>query len=680
MLRALCLATLLVHAASAQLTVLSWNIHGFGPVASDEAGRAALAAARAESSTLELFAQAVRASGADVVALQEVASESRLQELARALGMHAAYFPGGWKGDGWEEGISGGLLSRFPLLEVEDRPGLAPYGEGSEDFSRCFGRALIEVRGERVAVYAAHMLPSWENTESVRLAEIAAVERAARADLLRAHSVIVLGDMNHAPATVEARAWEAAGLRDAFALVGRGEGRSCPSLEPTERIDYCFVAGPLAARLQECGELSEGRFGADEGFALSDHLPVRARFGALDWPEPEQRAERAALPELLRTESGESIESAAHWWALRRPELLELVQREMYGVAPPAPVLRPRVVQRDALLLDGACRLHEVELAFEGLGPDAPTILLALFLPAASEGPAPIFLGLNKCGNHTLVADPAVRQRLWPWQAEDCAKEDFLGRGARASTWVLPELIERGYGLASFCVTDLDPDRHEPGEGIQAHYPQAEVPEEQRWGTIAAWAWGVSRAIDHLVLEPGVDPERIALIGHSRRGKASLLAAALDPRVGLVVPHQSGTGGMALSRDNNREKVERITRIFPHWFAPRFARYSDREALLPIDQHALVALVAPRAVFDTEGLQDTWANFHAALRNLRAASAVYELLGVPGVRGEGLLTDADAIDTAELGRLQQLRLDKEHELDLEYWARILDFADRTFAR
>ena len=669
-----------LQAPASALRAVSWNVHGFGPVAGDDAGRAALARARRDKSVVELCAAALAGVRPDVVVLQEVASEARLRELAATLDMALAYFPGGWKGGGWPEGISGAILSRFPILAAEDRPGLPPYGEQSDIFSRFLGRALLDVQGERVAVYAAHMLPSWDNTTHIRLAEIAAVANAAQEDLDAGASVLVLGDMNHRPETDEHRAWAAAGFRDAFVLSGEGAGLTFPSIGPERRIDYAFAAGPLARRVVSCRVLTGGDFGDDGGFALSDHLPVLATFGAPSRPGVDELPPLAALPDPLRMLDGTPVESAEDWTTRRRPELLELFQHYMYGFAPQAAKVRARVVQSGTSILDGACVLEEVELSFVGLGPDAPTVLLALFLPAHADGPAPVFLGLNKCGNHTVVDSPEVTRREWPWQHSSCSDEANGGRGARDSTWVVKNLVARGYGLATLCVTDVDPDRHDFGNGIHAHYPDLPHPDEARWGTIAAWAWGLRRAIDHLVTVPVVDGERIALIGHSRRGKTALLAAALDERVALVVPHQSGTGGMALSRDNDQETVGRITSAFPHWFGGLFAEFAGREERLPFDQHLLVALVAPRPVLDTGGLQDRWANYDSALRCLRAAAPVWELLGARGLVGDGVLEEGEDITRESAGELLQFRRNTAHVLDAGYWEAILDFADLNLGR
>ena len=265
------------------LRVVTYNIHGFGPVAAHDSGRVALRRMMGRKQLIRRLALELSLYRPDVISVQEAHSEARTQELARALDMHMAYFPGGWKGKGWPEGISGAILSRFPIIEVEDCPREAGSERPEKIFSRHFGRALIDVDGTTVAVYSAHLLPSWENTTSIRLSEIGGIVRTLKGDREAGRSVIVLGDMNHAPDTPEHRAWLEAGFIDSFAAKGKGTPLTCPSIAPRERIDYVFVAGPLSSRLKECRVLYEGAFrvSADDlsSYALSDHLPVLAIFG-----------------------------------------------------------------------------------------------------------------------------------------------------------------------------------------------------------------------------------------------------------------------------------------------------------------------------------------------------------------------------------------------------------------
>ena len=370
------------------------------------------------------------------------------------------------------------------------------------------------------------------------------------------------------------------------------------------------------------------------------------------------------LPELLVAADGEAITTVAQW-EKRRAELERLLRENVYGDAPPAPEIGWHA-EVEAPVLDGKASRTEVEIRFPHLPPNAPKIHLLLYVPADADGPVPVFLALNKGGNQTVAADPDVR-----------VSESWVGaktettRGSQADFWCVEQILGRGYGFATFHQSDVDPDRDDFTDGIHPFYPELRRP--NGWGTIAAWAWGLQRAADYLTRNPDVG--RLAVIGHSRRGKTALLAGATDERFALVVPHQSGTGGMALSRGNDQETVRRINASFPHWFSDSFVDFGGREEDLPIDQHMLAALVAPRLLLDTEGARDAWANPDAALRTLRAAAPAWELSGGPALLLDRPLTAADPIAADTAGRLVQVRLDKPHTLDADYWRAILDYAD-----
>ena len=395
-------------------------------------------------------------------------------------------------------------------------------------------------------------------------------------------------------------------------------------------------------------------------------------FAPQELPAPSDLPERSGLPAALELADGTPVRTNAQWQT-RRAELRRMFERYVYGEAPPTPRLEAHTRQR-WLTLDGKATIEVIDLSFAELPDEAPGIELLLVLPARSNGPTPIFLGINKCGNHTVLDDPQIPDR-GAWRAvANCGKGHGL-RGSKQDSWCIDLLVSRGYGLATFACGDIDPDEDDRSNGIHPWYP------DHDWGTLAAWAWGLSRAIDHLATDARIDSDRISAIGHSRRGKTALLAAAFDERIALVVPHQSGTGGCALSRENDQETVARITKVFPHWFSPTFAEFGNgQEARLPVDQHLLVALVAPRLLIETVGLQDVWANYPSSLRGLREASPVWSMLGAPGLLGNGILGPTDAIEAETVGHLLQYRLDTKHVLTADYWSAILDFADLHMTR
>ena len=388
---------------------------------------------------------------------------------------------------------------------------------------------------------------------------------------------------------------------------------------------------------------------------------------AFDQPSETQ----AKLPDPFVMLDGTPIETPKQWREQRRPELLRLFQEHVYGFLPPVGKIEATVTKTVPDLLDGRATLKEIEIRFPFLECEtAPVLHLALVVPNDAESPAPVFLGLNRRGNHAILND----ERITPTPNADDSNFP-TSRGDGADTWCVSQLVDRGYAFATFVVDDIDPDKHDFTDGLHACLTYEGMPTASRPGTIAAWAWGIHRAVDYLATDPAIDARRICVIGHSRRGKTALFAAATDQRIALVVPHQSGTGGMALSRDNDQETVARINRVFPHWFCDRFNNYNDNEGALPVDQHLLVALVAPRPLLDTAGLKDTWANYESALRNLRAADEVYEFLGKRGLVGSGVLTENNAITQETTGEIAQYRLDTKHVLNSDYWKAILDFAD-----
>lgn len=415
------------------------------------------------------------------------------------------------------------------------------------------------------------------------------------------------------------------------------------------------------------------------GFILLISPPLMSQ----ELPSPEKLSPSASAPDPLRMLSGEKVTTKEDWTSKRRPELLRLAQHYMYGFAPGKPEkVTAKELFRDGMALGGKATLREVQLRFGADQKAGMKLLIAT--PNKVSGKIPSFVAVNFCGNHAALKHPQIAIPL-QWIYESCTgdkshKASEADRGRQTDVWCIEQLIDRGYGLATFYGGDLDTDNNDMSDGLYSHFykPGQTIAEPSDWGYIAACAWGLSRAADYLETQSEFDPKRIAVTGHSRHGKAALWAGATDERFAIVIPHQSGTGGMAMSRDNDQETVKRINEHFPHWFCDNFVAFGGNEAALPFDQHCIVALCAPRPVLDTEGIQDKWANYDAAWSSLQGADEVYKLLGCKGLVSEKPVEGDEPFSAGNFGELVQYRRDEKHVLNADYWKRILDFADRWY--
>jgi hypothetical protein len=377
--------------------------------------------------------------------------------------------------------------------------------------------------------------------------------------------------------------------------------------------------------------------------------------------------------------NGERVTTKEQWFDKRRPELKALFQHYMYGYLPPPEKIEAKVERADPKAFGGKATLKEVTIAFGP--PDTPRIHLLLVVPNDRKAPAPVFVGMNFCGNHAVVTDPVVRlPTVWMYANRAGVKDNRAtedGRGTQIDVWAMEQSIERGYAVATFYNGDVDPDRADVRDGIQSYLRKKdEKLGPHDWGTIAAWAWGIHRAVDYLVIDKDLDKSRIAVVGHSRLGKTALLAAALDERIALAIPHQAGCGGTAPSRGKVGESVKQINDRFPHWFNGAFKEFNDQPDRLPFDQHSLVALVAPRPVLFSNAVEDTWANPEGQFQVLQAADPVYRFLGVGGLEAKQMPEPGKLVNS-RLG--YYIRLGK-HSMTKEDWQVFLDFADKHLPR
>lgn len=324
------------------------------------------------------------------------------------------------------------------------------------------------------------------------------------------------------------------------------------------------------------------------------------------------------LPDPFLMNDGTRVATPVDW-EKRRAEIMAMLLYYQYGHLPPPPSNLTAKTISSADVLEGRAVESFILLT---MGPDRSIPLnLRMVLPKGA-GPFPVVVvNVNDFG-----AVP-----------------------------ILQEMIERGYAIVEYRRTDLDPDARNTVGPAEAAYPDYD------WGTLAIWAWGGHRVVDYLLTLENFDPKRIAMTGHSRGGKTALLAGALDERIALVVPNGSGCGGAGCYRVKEGESLEQITNLdrFFYWFTPRFRTFAERETHLPFDQHFLKALVAPRALLSTDGLEDHWANPPGTQQTYLAVQPVYDFLNA---------SDKNGIHFRE----------GKHAHNEEDWRALADFADWRF--
>jgi len=394
----------------------------------------------------------------------------------------------------------------------------------------------------------------------------------------------------------------------------------------------------------------------------------------------ESKIPQYTLPDPLLTSDGEKVTTPQAWREKRRPEILDLFRTHVYGHSPePHEEMTFEVTRVTPDALGGKALRKEVTVFFNGK-PDGPKMDILIHLPPAAQGPVPLFLGLNFGGNHSVHPDPTIPLATG-WMMRNKKEEGYVdhrasekSRGLAAGRWPIETILSRGYGLATIYYGDIDPDFDEGFQnGIHPLFyePGQEKPGADEWGSIAAWAWGLSRALDYFETDDQIDQDRVAVMGHSRLGKTSLWAGAEDERFAIVISNDSGCGGAALSRRRFGETIGWIDNAMPHWFCDNFEQYRDQENNLPVDQHMLIALAAPRPVYVASAQEDRWADPRGEFLAACHAGPVYQLLDKPALPS----LEMPAVDNSIMTTVGYHIRTGKHGVTRFDWQAYLDFAD-----
>ena len=328
------------------------------------------------------------------------------------------------------------------------------------------------------------------------------------------------------------------------------------------------------------------------------------------------------LPDPLKLASGKAVKDAKTWNTTRRPEILHLFEQQQFGRMPG----RPKQVKYDVFdkgtpALDGKAIRRQVTLVFS---PEQK-VDVVLYLPAGATRPSPVLLNAAFSANSNTVEDAGIRPGE-VWNPKD-KKRMPASAARRFGSLKVEPFLAAGIGVATVYYGDFDPDFDGGlGLGVRSLYPK---PGPEEWGTISAWAWGLSRVLDYLETDTGVDARRVALTGVSRLGKTVLWAGAHDQRFAAVIASCSGEGGAALSRRDYGETVAHLvapTR-YAYQFAANYGNHAAKPRESPVDGHLLLSLIAPRPLLLQTGDTDKWSDPYGEFLAAVAAGPVYRLLG-----------------------------------------------------
>ena len=351
----------------------------------------------------------------------------------------------------------------------------------------------------------------------------------------------------------------------------------------------------------------------------------------------ERKVPEFEVPDPLRMFNGRKIRNQRRWEKKARPELLEFFTRNVYGRVPgELGISTWEVVEQSDNALGGKAKRKQVDLVFKKNGRSLHFNIL-IYLPKDVDN-APVFLGYNFYGNHTITNDVnVIISDAWARNNPSFGiinnQLTEQSRGVRVNRWAVNEIIDAGFGLATIYYGEVDPDKDDFRDGIHPFFyvDAQQRPAADEWGSVAAWAWGLSRAMDYFEEDAEVNENKVVVFGHSRLGKTSLWAGVTDERFAAVISNNSGCGGAALSNRQFGETVARINNSFPHWFCKNFRNYNKNEDALPADQHELLALIAPRPVYVASAEEDQWADPRGEFLSAFYATPVFKLYGEKGI-------------------------------------------------
>lgn len=356
------------------------------------------------------------------------------------------------------------------------------------------------------------------------------------------------------------------------------------------------------------------------------------------------------LPALLKTLKGRLVNNSSAWEKQRRPEIIGLFEENVYGRTPKKfDSVRYRVTNDVPRAMEGRAHLKEVAITLWNKGKSV-TVPVVLFTPNNRKKPVPVFLLINNRPKRNTDPTRAVKSTFWPAEM----------------------VIDSGYAIAAFNINDAAPDKkdtYQHGVLDQLFPEMLQKPDGMK--AIGTWAWTASRVLDYFETNPDINAKKVAVVGHSRGGKTALWAGAQDTRFAMVVSSCSGSSGASLARRKYGETVSLINKQFGYWFNDNYKNYSNDVNALPVDQHMLIGLIAPRPVYTTNAVEDRWADPVGSYLSVVNALPAYRLYNPQLTLPVTFPATNKPIMQSVIG--YHFREGK-HDLNLYDWAEVLRFA------
>jgi (4-O-methyl)-D-glucuronate---lignin esterase len=408
------------------------------------------------------------------------------------------------------------------------------------------------------------------------------------------------------------------------------------------RLSYGVLSVALLAALAACSTHAQSGAssnGAQQPKAESEPTAQKAppsEVAGIPVNYDEAKVGAYTLPDPLKFPDGKPVRTVKDW-EKRRPQIVSLFEEHQYGRAPGRPAdMSFDVFDKDTPALNGKAIRRQVTIYFSK-DKSGPKMDLLVYVPAGAKKPVPLLLNASFFANATTVDDPGVKVgEVWNRDHKKIPANQDQNFANITRRIDVARILDAGFGFATFYYGDVDPDfLGGLPNGVRALYlkPGQTQPAPDEWGAIAAWGWGISRAVDYLETDKAVDARRVAILGVSRLGKTVMWAGAHDTRIALVIASCSGEGGAALSRRNYGETVAHLTAPtrYPYQFAANYGKYADHVDQMPVDANMLVALIAPRPLLLQTGDTDYWSDPKGEFLSAVAAEPVYHLFGEKGL-------------------------------------------------